>query len=87
MNIDTLKDVNIGWVFHGFFKWKILFDGRRMKHKKYLRKQVEGDDSENVSDDKEDDEPSLNLKYIKKEDSKLSEDTREDSPMRLAGKK
>ena len=48
---------------------------------------MEGDDSENVSDDKEDDEPSLNLKYIKKEDSKLSEDTREDSPMRLAGKK
>ena len=41
---------------------------RRMKHKKYLRKQVEGDDSENVSDDREDDEPGL--KYIKKEDIK-----------------
>ena len=40
-----------------------------MKHKKYLRKQVDGDDSENVSgDDKEDDEsPALAMKFIKKE--------------------
>ena len=40
-----------------------------MKHKKYLRKQVDGDDSENVSgDDKEDDEsPALGMKFIKKE--------------------
>ena len=40
-----------------------------MKHKKYLRKQVDGDDSENVSgDDKEDDESSaLSMKFIKKE--------------------
>ena len=43
-----------------------------MKHKKYLRKQVEGDDSENVSDDREDDEPSLN--YIKKEELKHAEE-------------
>ena len=42
---------------------------RRMKHKKYLRKQVDGDDSENVSgDDKEEDESSaLGMKFIKKE--------------------
>ena len=47
-----------------------------MKHKKYLRKQVEGDgeDSENVSDDKEDDEASINLKYIKKEDIPSGDD-------------
>ena len=40
-----------------------------MKHKKYLRKQVDGDDSENVSgDDKEDDESAaLGMKFIKKE--------------------
>ena len=42
-----------------------------MKHKEYLRKQVDGDDSENVSgDDKEDEEsPALGLgmKLIKKE--------------------
>ena len=40
-----------------------------MKHKKYLRKKVDGDDSENVSgDDKEDDESSaLSMKFIKKE--------------------
>ena len=40
-----------------------------MKHKKYLRKQVDGDDSENVSgDDKEEDESSaLGMKFIKKE--------------------
>lgn len=40
-----------------------------MKHKKYLRKQVDGDDSENVSgDDKEDEEsPALGIKLIKKE--------------------
>ena len=51
-------------------------DFRRMKHKKYLRKQVEGDgeDSENVSDEKEDDEASINLKYIKKEDIRGGED-------------
>ena len=51
-------------------------DCRRMKHKKYLRKQVEGDgeDSENVSDEKEDDEASINLKYIKKEDIRGGED-------------
>ena len=47
-----------------------------MKHKKYLRKQVEGDgeDSENVSDEKDDDEASINLKYIKKEDIRGGED-------------
>ena len=39
-----------------------------MKHKKYLRKQVEGEDSENVSDEKEDDDINTNLKYIKKEE-------------------
>ena len=39
-----------------------------MKHKKYLRKQVEGEDSENVSDEKEDDDVNPNLKYIKKEE-------------------
>ena len=40
-----------------------------MKHKKYLRKQVDGDDSENVSgDDKEDDDSAvLGMKFIKKE--------------------
>ena len=51
-------------------------DFRRMKHKKYLRKQVEGDgeDSENVSDEKDDDDASINLKYIKKEDIRGGED-------------
>ena len=39
-----------------------------MKHKKYLRKQVDGEDTENVSDDKEDEESNINLNYIKKED-------------------
>ena len=39
-----------------------------MKHKKYLRKQVDGEDSENVSDEKDDEEQSSNLRYIKKED-------------------
>ena len=39
-----------------------------MKHKKYLRKQVDGEDTENVSDDKEDEEPNISLNYIKKED-------------------
>ena len=45
-----------------------------MKHKKFLRKQVEGDreDSENVSDDKEDNKASMNLKYIKKEDIRFT---------------
>ena len=40
-----------------------------MKHKKYLRKQVDGDDSETISgDDKEDDESgALGMKFIKKE--------------------
>ena len=38
-----------------------------MKHKKYLRKQVEGKDSENVNDEKDDEEKSSNLRYIKKE--------------------
>lgn len=39
-----------------------------MKHKKYLRKQVDGEDSENVSDEKEEDEPAPSIKFIKKED-------------------
>ena len=39
-----------------------------MKHKKYLRKQVDGEDTENVSDDKEDEESNISLNYIKKED-------------------
>ena len=39
-----------------------------MKHKKYLRKQVDGEDSENISDDKEDEESNISLSYIKKED-------------------
>ena len=43
-------------------------NGRRMKHKKYLRKQVDGEDSENISDDKEDEESNISLSYIKKED-------------------
>jgi len=47
---------------------KTWFQNRRMKHKKYLRKQVEGEDSENVSDEKEDDDINPNLKYIKKEE-------------------
>ena len=52
-----------------------IFLIRRMKHKKYLRKQVEGEDSENVSDEKEDeDTSSVNLKYIKKEDLRVGED-------------
>ena len=41
---------------------------RRMKHKKYLRKQVDGEDSENISDEKEDEESTISLNYIKKED-------------------
>ena len=39
-----------------------------MKHKKYLRKQVDGEDSENISDEKEDEESNISLNYIKKED-------------------
>ena len=46
-----------------------------MKHKKYLRKQVEGDESENVSDEKDDEDTlTMGVKYIKKE-----EDTRQPS--------
>ena len=43
-----------------------------MKHKKYLRKQVDGEDVDAgaMSDDKEDDDvpAAVNVKYIKKED-------------------
>lgn len=39
-----------------------------MKHKKYLRKQVDGDDGEAaMSDEKDDDESGVDIKYIKKE--------------------
>ena len=43
-----------------------------MKHKKYLRKQVDGEDVDAgaMSDDKEDDDvpAAVNVKFIKKED-------------------
>ena len=59
-----------------------------MKHKKYLRKQVEGEDSENISDDKEDDDnSSINLKYIKKEDLRVGDDRDEVESPRQIGKK
>ena len=58
-----------------------------MKHKKYLRKQVEGEDSENISDDKEDDDnSSINLKYIKKEDLRVGDDRDEVESPRQIGK-
>ena len=50
---------------------------RRMKHKKYLRKQVDGEDSENVSDDKEDEESNISLNYIKKEDLSQRNDSKD----------
>ena len=43
-----------------------------MKHKKYLRKQVDGEDSENISDEKEDEESTISLNYIKKEDPSIT---------------
>ena len=50
---------------------------RRMKHKKYLRKQVDGEDSENISDDKEDEESNISLNYIKKEDLSQRNDSKD----------
>ena len=65
-----------------------VYVNRRMKHKKYLRKQVEGEDSENISDDKEDDDTSsINLKYIKKEDMRVGDDRDEVESPRQIGKK
>lgn len=50
---------------------------RRMKHKKYLRKQVDGEDTENISDEKEDEESNISLNYIKKEELSQRSDTKD----------
>ena len=48
-----------------------------MKHKKYLRKQVDGEDTENISDEKEDEESNISLNYIKKEELSQRSDTKD----------